>query len=78
MHLALLGVSKLTLSLWVKETEIQSSIIEIEKRIKNIEVPSELREPRGLSDLKHWKGKIDDSKVIMKFTHTCICTDHSI
>jgi len=33
-HLALLGVSKLILSLWMNEMEIQSHIIEIEKRIK--------------------------------------------
>ena len=59
MHLALLGVSKLILGLWLKQsTAMRANLNVIEKRIKQIEVPSEIcREPRGLSEVKHWKGK---------------------
>ena len=59
MHLALLGVSKSVLNLWMNEPEIQSNLAEIERRIDSIEVPSEIhRQPRGLSELKHWKGML--------------------
>jgi len=59
MHLALLGVSKTVLNLWISEPDIQSNMAEIERRITNIEVPSEInREPRGLSEMKHWKGTL--------------------
>lgn len=68
MHLALLGVSKLMLSLWVNEMGLQRHITEIDKRINTIEVPSEIREPRGLSDLKHWKGKMILQCMGIKFT----------
>ena len=59
MHLALLGVSKLVLGLWLKQsTAMRANLNVIEERIKQIEVPTEIcREPRGLSKVKHWKGK---------------------
>ena len=59
MHLALLGVSKLVLSLWLKESAaMHANRNVIEERIKHIEVPTEIcREPRGISEVKHWKGK---------------------
>lgn len=57
MHLALLGVSKLVLGLWTNERVIRANLNVVEKRIKQIEVPTEIsREPRGISELKHWKG----------------------
>ena len=58
MHLALLGVSKLVLNLWLKESvAMHANLSVIEKRIKQIEVPTEIcREPRSLSEVKHWKG----------------------
>jgi len=43
----------------------QSNMAEIERRFKNIEVPSEIhREPRGLNEMKHWKGTW--------FTYICV------
>ena len=59
MHLALLGVSKLVLGLWLKQsTAMRANLNVIEKRIKQIEVPTEIsREPRGINEVKHWKGK---------------------
>lgn len=59
MHLALLGVSKLVLGLWLKlSTAMHANQVLIEERIKQIEVPSEIcREPRGINEIKHWKGK---------------------
>ena len=70
MHLALLGVSKSVLSLWLNHVEIQSHIHEIERRIKTIKVPSEIhREPWGLGEVKHWKGK----KIIICRVVSYIC-----
>ena len=59
MHLALLGVSKLALSLWMKvSAAMRANLSVIEEIIKHIEVPTEIcREPRGISEVKHWKGK---------------------
>ena len=64
MHCALLGMSKLLLKLWItpsicrdKPYDIRGSVDTINSRIKNILIPSEIRrKPRGIGDVKHWKG----------------------
>ena len=64
MHCALLGVSKLLLSLWMDAArcsgtshDLRADISLLDERISKIEVPSEIRrKPRGISDMKHWKG----------------------
>lgn len=64
MHCALLGVSKLLLSLWTdcarcRDThhDLRSAIPRLDKVLGGIKVPSVIRrKPRGLSDIKHWKG----------------------
>ena len=60
MHLALLGVSKLVLGLWMsKSRALHTNLHAIENRMRQIQVPTEIsREPRGLSELKHWKGTV--------------------
>ena len=55
MHSALLGVSKLILNLWINDQHIE--IGAVEERMKQIDVPTEVaRKPRGIRELKHWKG----------------------
>lgn len=64
MHLALLGVSKSMLSMWMSEAWVHGNFHDlhvnmsvVEERIGQIEVPSEVhRKPRGISEIKHWKG----------------------
>jgi len=65
MHSALLGVSKAVLNQWMKEarsrgmfSNLHANMDVVGRRISQIEVPSEIRrKPRGVSELKHWKGK---------------------
>jgi len=67
MHSALLGVAKTILNFWMKEarsrglfSNLHANMDVVEKRISQIEVPSEIRrKPRALSELKHWKGFIN-------------------
>lgn len=69
MHCALLGVSKLLLTLWTDtarcsntDHDIRYAVQQLDDRIKNIKVASSIRrKPRGISNLKHWKG----------YTYTC-------
>lgn len=64
MHCALLGVTKLLLKLWLDKTrnrhtihDLHTDIPVIDERMKQISVPSEIRrKPRGVADVKHWKG----------------------
>ena len=57
MHSALLGVSKLILNLWINDQHIE--IGAVEERMKQIDVPTEVaRKPRGIRELKHWKGTL--------------------
>ena len=71
MHCVLLGVTKVLLKLWTDRTrscntihDMRADIPVIDERMKQITVPTEIRrKPRGVADVKHWKG-----------THTCICT----
>lgn len=64
MHCALLGVSKLLLQLWTSPThcintnhDLRADIPLLDERISKIAVPCEVRrKPRGISDVKHWKG----------------------
>lgn len=64
MHCVCLGVSKALLSLWTTTSkcrntqyDIRSSISIIDMHIKTIKIPSEIRRtPRGIKELKHWKG----------------------
>ena len=68
MHAALLGVSKLVLTMWMSDARSQGrfsdlhvNINKVEERIRQIEVPSEIRRrPRGISEVKHWKGAHDN------------------
>lgn len=67
MHCALLGVSKLLLSLWTDparcrntDHNLVSSISLIDSHMKGIQVPLMItRKPRGLCELKHWKGQME-------------------
>ncbi len=68
MHCALLGVSKL---LWTDVArcggslhDVRHAIPTLDKRIKNI---VHRPKPRGISDLKHWKGDF----VLLVQTNTC-------
>ena len=54
MHSALLGVSKLTLHLWISDQHIDTGFV-IE-RMKQINVPTEVAQ--GIYELKHRKGYI--------------------
>ncbi len=64
MHCALLGVSKLLLTLWTDSTRCSNTVHDLryampllDRRINNIKIPSSIRrKPRPISDLKHWKG----------------------
>lgn len=64
MHCALLGVSKLLLSLWTDTSrcrgrvhDLHTHIHLLDERIHQVEVPSDIcRKPRGVSEQKHWKG----------------------
>jgi hypothetical protein len=65
MHCALLGVSKLLLSLWTDTSRcrgschnIRDAIPLIDKMlISNVKTPYTIRrKPRGLTEMKHWKG----------------------
>ena len=64
MHLALLGVSKLVLTMWMSDarshgsfSNLHDNVSVVEERIRQIEVPSEMRrKPRRITELKHWKG----------------------
>lgn len=65
MHCVLFGVSKLLLSLWIDTSRsvgtshnLHNDINLLNARLSRIHVPSVIRrKPRGLNDLKHWKGK---------------------
>lgn len=64
MHCACLGVTKLLLNLWTDTArcrgtghDLHADITLLDERIHQIAVPSEIRhKPRGISDMKHWKG----------------------
>ena len=64
MHCALLGVTKMLLHMWTDRARSRDSIHDIhfevhllDERMSHISVPSEVRrKPRGVSDIKHWKG----------------------
>ena len=64
MHCALLGVTKVLLKLWTDRTrsrdtihDVHADIPVIDERMKRITVPTEIRrKPRGVGDVKHWKG----------------------
>ena len=68
MHAALLGVSKLVLTMWMSDarshgrfSDLHDNISRVEERIRQIEVPSEIRRrPRRISEVKHWKGAHDN------------------
>lgn len=65
MHCVLLGVTKLLLSLWLEPSRsrgtfhcLNGSVNILNNRLKLVRVPSLIhRKPRGLNDLKHWKGE---------------------
>lgn len=64
MHCALLGVTKLLLGLWTDTSrclrthhDLHCHILSMDACIETFWTPSEItRKPRGLSQLKHWKG----------------------
>ena len=64
MHCALLGVTEVLLKLWTDRTrnrdtihDVHADIPVIDERMKRITVPTEIRrKPRGVGDVKHWKG----------------------
>lgn len=64
MHCVLLGVTKLLLSLWLEPSRsrgtshcLNGSTAILNDRMKSVRVPSMIRrKPRGLNELKHWKG----------------------
>lgn len=64
LHCALLGVSKLLLNLWTYSSrsrgtphDLHSDVLLLNDRLSRVKVPSLIRrKPRGLNDLKHWKG----------------------
>ena len=64
MHCALLGVSKGLLNLWIDPTrcrdtshDLRGDIPQLNKLLSFVQVPSLIRrKPRGITDLKHWKG----------------------
>lgn len=64
MHCTLTGVSKLLLNLWLERChgsayDIYKEIDSLDSRIAQVQVPSEIcHNPRGVSDMKHWKGII--------------------
>lgn len=68
MHSTLLGVSKLLLKLWTTTSICRSTLHDIHgsadmriinNRIDKILIPSEIRrKPRGMADVKHWKGEL--------------------
>lgn len=68
MHCALIGVAKLLIGLWTDSAKCMGKGYDIRKHIsaidelmtsRNIQTPSEItRKPRGLSDVKHWKGTL--------------------
>lgn len=67
MHCALLGTAKLLVSLWTETARCRGSEHDIRRHIPvidqllttNIVTPAEIiRKPRGLSQLKHWKGMV--------------------
>lgn len=66
MHCALLGVSKLLLSLWTDTSRSRGTnhnlcplIDVINERIASVSVPNEIgRRPRSVSEVKHWKGNL--------------------
>ena len=67
MHCTLLGVAKTLLSIWSTTSkcrgtnhDIRNFVPIIDGLLQQVKVPSEIRRtPRGISDQKHWKGKID-------------------
>lgn len=64
MHCALLGVSKLLMGLWTDPTrcrdtchDLRRDIPQLNKLLSQVQVPSSIRRnPRAITDLKHWKG----------------------
>lgn len=66
MHCALLGVSKLLINLWFDPARCRNTLHDlrgdirwIDKCLSCTQVPSLIRrKPRGISDLKHWKGTL--------------------
>ena len=64
MHCTLIGVSKLLLNLWTNSSRcsgtnhnLHSDIPLLDSRLRCVQVPAMIRrKPRGISDVKHWKG----------------------
>ena len=64
MHGALLGVTKLLINLWTAPSkcrgtdhDLHSVVDLLDERIQQMKIPSEIRRsPRGIKDVKHWKG----------------------
>lgn len=64
MHCILLGTTKTLLQLWTVTTkccqtdhDLHLLVPVIDEHIKQITVPTEIRRsPRGIKDVKHWKG----------------------
>ena len=64
MHCALLGVARLLLTLWTTSSkchgtkyDLHLAIVQLDGRITKIQVLSEIRRfPRGIHEMKHWKG----------------------
>ena len=81
MHCVLLGVSKLLLSLWLEPSrcrgtshDLHSQLNLLDDRFSRLHVPSMIRrKPRGLNDLKHWKGT-SSAKFIMYLSAFRSCT----
>ena len=85
MHCALLGVSKMLLHLWTDTSRcrgtlhnLHADVALLDRRIKDIEVPSEIhRKPRGISDLKQWKGMSTVSAVLTSHNNASLTTPTS-
>lgn len=66
MHCGLLGVTKLLLSLWTDAGRsagtchnLRADVNDLNQLIEKIQTPSIMRrKPRGLTNLKHWKGEL--------------------
>jgi hypothetical protein len=82
MHCALLGVSKLLVSLWIETSRcvgtdhnIRAFISSLDQQLlHNIKIPSCIRrKPRGLSELKHWKAS--EFRSLTLFYGVCLLKD---
>lgn len=64
MHCVLLGVTKLLMKLWFDPSRCRSTLHDLHRdvpmlnnHLSNVKVPSLIRrKPRGLDEIKHWKG----------------------